>query len=179
MAKIDTNKIENFESMTAEEKLAAVLAMDVDDTSEIDRYKNAASKANSEAAAFKKSAKDYEGRVAELEKKIGELEREKRVETLKSSYLKLGFADDLAEQTAQAYLNGDDATVFANHAAVNEAKAKEREAASLKGMPRPAGGGDKIMTRDEIYKTDDRGRYVLDAQERQAALVKLAASGNS
>lgn len=176
MAKIDTSKIENYENMSAEEKLEAVLALDFDDTSEIDRYKSAASKANSEAAAFKKTAKGYEDRIAELEKKIAESEKEKRIATLKASYLRIGFPEELAESTAQAYVSGDDATVFANHAAVNEAKDKERQAASLKSMPRPAGGGEKTLTRDDIYKTDEHGRYVLDATERQAALAKLASS---
>ena len=176
MAKIDTSKIDNYENMTADEKLAAILAMDVDDTAEIDRYKNAASKANSEAAAFKKTAKDSEARIADLEKKLADMEKDKRIANLKASYLKLGFDDDLAEKTAQAYIAGDDETVVANHAAVNAAKAKENEAASLKSMPRPAGGGEKTLTRDDIYKTDERGRYILDATQRQEALAKLAAS---
>ena len=174
--KIDTSKIEGYENMTAEERVEAILALDVDDTSEIDRYKNAASKANSEAAAFKKTAKGYEDRIAELEKKIQESEKEKRVANLKASYIKLGFDDDLAEKTAAAYVSGDDATVFANHEAVRAAREKEQQANSLKSMPRPAGGGEKILTRDEIYKTDEHGRYVLDATQRQEALAKLAQS---
>ena len=176
MAKIDTSKIDNFDNMTADEKLAAILELDVDDTAEIDRYMYAASKSNSEAEAFKKTAKGYEDRIAELEKKIAESEKAQRIANLKASYLKLGFDDDLAEKTAQAYVAGDDETVFANHAAVNAAKAKENEAASLKSMPRPAGGGEKTLTREDIYKTDERGRYVLDAVQRQEALAKLAAS---
>lgn len=38
----------------------------------------------------------------------------------------------------------------------------------------PKSGGGKIMTRDEIYKKDDKGRYVLDAAARQKALVDMA-----
>lgn len=177
MAKIDTSKIENYDNMTSDEKLAAILAMEVDDTSEIDRYKNAASKANSEAAAFKKTAKDSEARIADLEKKLADMEKEKRVANLRASYLKLGFDEDLAEKTAQAYVAGDDETVFANHAAVNAAREKDAQAASLKNMPRPAGGGEKKLTRDDIYKTDERGQFVLDAAQRQEALTQLIASG--
>lgn len=37
----------------------------------------------------------------------------------------------------------------------------------------PANNGGKALTRDDIYKTDDKGRYVLSTAERQAALVNL------
>ena len=175
--KFDTSKIENFDSMPAEEKVAALLAADLEDSSEIDRYKNAASKANSEAAAFKKAAKSSEERIAELEKKIAESEREKRIANLKASYIKLGFDEELAEKTADAYVNGDDATVFANLSTVSENRERERQAQSMKNMPRPAGGGDKALSRDDIYKTDANGRFILDAEQRQEALQKLMATG--
>ena len=38
----------------------------------------------------------------------------------------------------------------------------------------PKSGGGKIMTREEIYKKDDKGRYVLDAAARQKALADMA-----
>lgn len=37
----------------------------------------------------------------------------------------------------------------------------------------PANNGGKVLTREDIYKTDDKGRYVLSTAERQAALVNL------
>lgn len=37
----------------------------------------------------------------------------------------------------------------------------------------PANNGGKALTREDIYKTDDKGRYVLSTAERQAALVNL------
>lgn len=39
----------------------------------------------------------------------------------------------------------------------------------------PAGGG-KVMSRDEIYKRDDKGRFLMDAPARQKALAELIAS---
>lgn len=39
----------------------------------------------------------------------------------------------------------------------------------------PASTGTKL-SKDEIYKTDEKGRFILDAQARQAALAELAAS---
>lgn len=44
-----------------------------------------------------------------------------------------------------------------------------------KGVPTitpPAGGSAGKMTREEIYRKDDRGRYVLSTAERQKALVE-------
>lgn len=40
----------------------------------------------------------------------------------------------------------------------------------------PANNGGKAMTREEIYKRDDKGRFVLDAPARQKALADLIAS---
>ena len=51
MAKIDTTKIEGYAGMTAERKLAALEAFELPDnnSAELERLKNAVSKANSEA----------------------------------------------------------------------------------------------------------------------------------
>lgn len=40
----------------------------------------------------------------------------------------------------------------------------------------PPEGGKKILSHEEIYKKDDKGRYVLDAPARQKALAELMAS---
>lgn len=54
--KIDTLSIEGYSEMSAEEKLAALEAYEMpDQTSEIERYKNAQSKSASEAADWKRS----------------------------------------------------------------------------------------------------------------------------
>ena len=42
------------------------------------------------------------------------------------------------------------------------------------GTPNPpAGTGGKVLSREDIYKKDDKGRYLLDATERQKALAEL------
>ena len=59
MAKIDTAQIEGYESMSAEEKVKALEAIEYDDgSSKLDEYKNALSKANSENAEWKKKYKE-------------------------------------------------------------------------------------------------------------------------
>ncbi len=48
---------------------------------------------------------------------------------------------------------------------------------SSRGTPAatpPKNSGGKVMTREEIYKKDDKGRYLLDAAARQKALAEMA-----
>lgn len=40
----------------------------------------------------------------------------------------------------------------------------------------PGGGGDKLLTREEIYATDDKGRYKLTPTQRQNALAAINAA---
>ena len=55
MAKIDTSKIEGYADMSAEDKLKALEAFEYEDNAaELERQKNALSKANSEAAEWKR-----------------------------------------------------------------------------------------------------------------------------
>lgn len=55
MAKIDTSKIEGYANMTPEQKLAALEGFEYEDNSaELEKQKNALSKANSEAAEWKR-----------------------------------------------------------------------------------------------------------------------------
>lgn len=42
----------------------------------------------------------------------------------------------------------------------------------------PPGSNGSKLTKEDIYKTDEKGRFVMDAQARQAALAELDASGD-
>ena len=55
MAKINTSAIEGYEAMSAEEKLAALEALDIPD---VDKIKSALDKATSEAAGYKKQLRE-------------------------------------------------------------------------------------------------------------------------
>ena len=61
MAKIDVGVIDGYETMTAEEKIAALEAFEYDDHSQeledLGKYKDATTKANHEAAELKKQLK--------------------------------------------------------------------------------------------------------------------------
>jgi chromosome segregation ATPase len=84
MAKIDVTKIEGFEDMTPDEKIAALTAFEFDipqpNNAELDRYKAAVSKANSEAASYKQQLREKQTEAERLEAERQESERQMREE---------------------------------------------------------------------------------------------------
>ncbi len=131
MAKIDVGKIAGFETMTAEEKLTALLSYEFeapaapDNSAEIDRFKAAVSKANAEAASYKQQLREKQTEAeraeadrAEADRKLREeldaLKAEKVISQYTEQYLSMGMDKELARATAEAYQKGDTATVFAN-----------------------------------------------------------------
>lgn len=177
MAKIDVSKIEGFEAMTPEEKLNALLAFEYEDnTSELERYKSAVTKANSEAADWKKkhnalltaeelAKQTRDDEVSSLKDKIAELEKKEAISVHKAKFLGLGYDEALAEATAKALHEGDMETVFANQKKFNDNYAKKIEADLLKGTSNPPAGKEKQMSKDDIMK-------ITDSSERQKFIAE-------
>ena len=172
MAKIDTTKIPGYASMTVEQKLAALEAYETAEDSEIERYKNAASRANSEAAAYKKQLNDekgnsatYETRIADLESKLAEAEKREKITSLTAKFVSLGYDSVLAAETAQAYANGNDDVVFANAAKANEAISQKLREEIQRGTARPAAGTPpKQYTLEEFRKLTAHERAVFASE---------------
>lgn len=149
MAKIDVTRIEGYESMTPEQKLAALESFEYEDNaSEIERLKNANSKANSEAAEWKRKhnallTEEEQKRVADAEaleaalKRVEVLEREKTVSEYKSKYIALGYDEKMATETASALAAGDFDKVFANSEKFKADFEKRVRAEVLKDTPKP------------------------------------------
>jgi hypothetical protein len=148
MAKIDVTKIEGYESMSAEEKLTALeqYEFDLPSATNEDKLKQALSKANAEAASWKKQYKEKlteaeraEADRAEAEKamrdELDTLRREQTVSKLEAQYLAAGYSPELASASAQAQADGDTATVLANQLAFIEATKKDLEARALGNQP--------------------------------------------
>lgn len=160
--KIDTTKIEGFENMTAEEKLAALqnyeFAEEPVQTNDVSKLKTLLSKANSEAKSYKDQlrAKQSEAERAEAEREENERKMREELEALrkkdvisgfKTKYLELGYDGALAESTANAMADGDMETVFKNQATFNAAQKTAIETAVLNKSPglssgNPVGGKD-------------------------------------
>ena len=154
MAKIDTTKIEGYEEMTPEEKLAALEAYEIEDSSssELERYKNAVSKANSEAAEWKKKhnallSEEEQNKLAaeeelsNIREELDTLRREKVESDNRARLIALGYDETLAADTAKAIADGDTDKVFAYQKQHQEALEAKIRADILKDTPRPPAGG--------------------------------------
>lgn len=166
MAKIDVSKIQGYAEMSAEEKLKALEDYEYDDgTSEIERYKNATSKANSEAAEWKKKhnallSEDEKAKqenadyIAKLEKQNAELLEERDVAKYKTELLATGYSDELATETAKALFSGDVSTVLKNQAKFVTEQKKAVIAESVKNTPIPPtdNGNGNVLTKEQFKK---------------------------
>ena len=181
---IDTSTIENFDSLSAEEKVDALLKLDLPDNSaELARMKSALDKATSEAADYKKQLKgkltedeaaaaEREAKWAEMEAKLKELETEKTISTYKASYLAMpGFDEKLAEDTAKALAEGDMKTVFANQQKANAAYEKKLRAEMVKQDPKPDGAG------GDDQKKDTAVEFARNLGKQRADALKSANEG--
>ena len=153
------------------EKALEGIEMPTDNSAEIDRLKTALSKSNSEAAEYKKQlrekmtaeeikAKEDAEKMEALIKERDALLREKTVATYKSSYLALGYDENLALATAEALANGEIDKVFANQKKHNESVEKRIRADVLKETPTPEGGnGSETITKEKFSKMSIAEQY--------------------
>ena len=180
--KFDTTQIENFDSMSADEKLAALLEVDLPDVAELQRElknnKDLLSKRNSEIASLKKGnneklsqaeeeAKGYKTQIDDLTEKYNAIMKESTVNKFKAKYVALGYAEELAAATAEAMADGDMDTVLANAEVFKTEMEKNFKANALKSTPHPEGkgNGSKAMTKADIMK-------IKDAEERQQKIAE-------
>ena len=148
--KIDTSKITGYAEMSAEEKLKALEEFEIeapkDNSAEVTNLKEALSKANSQAAEWKRQFREKqteqeraEAERAEREKAVEDelrsLRRDKAVSGYVAQCLALGYDKDLALRAAEAMADGDAATVLACQQDFLDNKKKELEAAALGKQP--------------------------------------------
>lgn len=182
---IDTSTIEGFESMTAEQKVEALLKVEVPEKVDLAGYvkKDLFDKTASELAEAKKTIKakmtddeaaaaERDAKWAEMEAKLKELETEKTISTYKASYLAMpGFDEKLAEDTAKALADGDMKTVFANQQKANAAYEKKLRAEMVKQDPKPDGAG------GDDQKKDTAVEFARNLGKQRADALKSANEG--
>ena len=166
--------IENYESMTPEEKVAALEA----NYESAAKHKAVADKNASEAAAYKKqlrerqsddeikaaereaAEKEREAKFAEVMAEVESLRLEKVVGTYTTSYMAMGYEEKLAKATAEAMAKGDMDTVFKNQKLHLENREKALRTELLKQTPNPAAGGsDTVMTKEKLRAMSPQERY--------------------
>lgn len=140
------------EGMTEEEISAALEGKKSSSDAEMTRLKNALTKANSEAAEWKKKVREYqtdeEAKAAaqkeEFEKIMQEnadLKRAANISDKKAKLISLGYDEKAADETAIAMIDGDLEKVIANQAVFLEAQKKNAVADQMRKTPKPNGNG--------------------------------------
>lgn len=189
--KIDVTNIEGYADMSAEEKLAALESYEYDDHSaelaDLEKYKDAVTKANHDAAEYKKQLKALQDQqksgnskaddtIAQLQKQVAELTRQNTIASYTAQFTALGYDAELAEATAIATADGDVATVFENQRKFLEQHDKDTKANILKQTPKPGQGGTgkqaPAMTLEKFRKLppEERAAYASQYPEEYAKL---------
>lgn len=141
------------EGMTEEEISTALQAVGTGNEAEVNRLKAALSKANSEAADYKKQLRtkqtDDEANAAaqkeehdKLVQENNDLKRSIALSEKKAKLLAMGYDEKLAAETAAAMVDGDMDKVMANQSVYLEAQKKTIQADHMRKTPRPAGGSE-------------------------------------
>lgn len=160
MPTINTSTIENFDSMTVEQKLDALLKVEIPDRPDMSRFvsKETFDKKASEAADLSKKLKDAldedgkkklaeeeakaadAAKYAELESKYNDLAKKTTIAEYKANYLSQGYDEKLAADTAEALADGNMAKVFENAAKFKTALEAKIKAELMDKTPKPGGG---------------------------------------
>lgn len=161
MAKFDTSKIPNFDALSTEEKLKAVMAFDLPDV-DLSKYvsKETFDKKASEAAEYSRQLKEKrteeENKAAEAEAKQKEiiekynaLLEKTTISEYKAKYLTLGMDEKLAEATANAQYSGNTDVVFENISKLTKGIEEKVREDKVRGTGRPAGNGGKTEEGDD------------------------------
>lgn len=150
--KIDVTKIDGYEAMSAEEKLAALEAFDMElpkDDSESRKLKDALNKASAEAADYKRKFKErqteeerakaeQEEFIKALKEQNAQLTREKATATLEKGF---GMTGEYAKDLAEAFLDNKADDFVKTFTKFIDAHDKDLNAKALRSTPRPEGGG--------------------------------------
>lgn len=178
-----TDQIKDYDKLTPEEKIKALEEIE-DQSEEIERYKNAVSKANGEAADFKKQLRakqsDEEAK-AEADKEarqklLDELETLKKkdiISTYKASFLGLGLNEDESLSASQNLADGKIQDVFKSLKRFLEVHDKETESKLMKNTPVPKVGDQTPVTKkfsDMSYA--ERAQLFTENPEKYAELKK-------
>lgn len=190
MAKVDVSKIEGYADMSAEEKIAALEAYEVEEP-DYSGYvkKEVFDNTASELARKKKELKDMltadeqkEQADKEAHDKLqadyDKLLRESTVSKFKAKFLGMGYEEKLAEDTAIAMADGDSEKVFANQKKHIDSVEKKIRADVLKDTPKPTPDGDSKLITKEIYRKMSPLERIEYAEKNPEEYKSLYTEGN-
>ena len=157
----------------------AVNAKEKQAEQDLTKIKNAFNKASSEVAEYKhklqehlsdeeKKSSEQADLLKQLQEENAAFKRQSAIAENRAKFISFGYAEDLAQKTAEALFDGDLETVFANHKTAWEAKEKEIRAGGMRSTPVPPAGGapaSGAVTRESIMQ-------IKDPVERQAQIAE-------
>lgn len=174
----------------SEEEISAALEeakVEKSRAAEIEKYKNAVQKANSEAAKYRKEAeanlsneekarKEQEQLLNDLTAENKRMARELSVSKYATEYLAMGYDSVLAQSTAEAMADGDMATVLGNQKTFSETLVAKAREEVLKGTPVPGkvGTTPSVMTKEAYRKMPaaERFAYAQNHPEEYRAMYE-------
>lgn len=164
------------EGMTEDEISTALESVGQGNDAEINRLKTALSKANSEAADYKKQLRSKQSadealaadQKAEHDRLIQEntdLKRSIALSEKKGKLIAMGYDETLADETAAAMVDGDMDKVMTNQTKYLEAQKKNILADQMRGTPRPSSGteGADMDYSKKISEAQTNGDYAAAA----------------
>lgn len=161
MANISTDKIDGFDSMTAEQKVEALLGLEIPDQVDLSQYvlKETFDRKATEAAELSKKLKgklsedelaeaerqriqaESDQRYTDLESKYNELLKKSTIAEYKGKFLAQGMDEKMAGEAATALADNDTAKLFDIQQKFNDELKKKIEADLVKGTKKPDGAG--------------------------------------
>lgn len=156
MAKIDPSKIDNWESLSVEDRLKAVLDYEIETTKtnesvELANVRKALDKASSECASYKKALreKQTEAERAEadrlerentLQEQLNAYKAKERVSTYKAQLMAVGYDANTAEVMANALPEGISEDFFATQKTFLDQQKQNALSEALNRQPKPSVG---------------------------------------
>lgn len=92
---------------------------------------------------------DRQAAQEEMQRELEDLRREKKLTGYKAAYLSMGYDEELASETAEAMVEGDTDTMFANLKKHSAALEKSLRAQILKETPRTPAGEDPDKKKEQ------------------------------
>lgn len=191
MAQIDVSAIENFDSMTAEEKVTALLGFQFDDGADklkaaeenAAKLKAAMDKASSEAAGYKKqlnaklsdeerAKQENESAMKAMQDELAALKQEKRISDAKTVFLGGGFDETTAADAANAFVEADLAKMSAALKKYRDAIETATKSRLMDENPEPdSGDRNGADGKDDATKLAESLGKMRAEQQKQAKAI--------
>lgn len=191
MPKIDTNNIAGFADMSVEQKLQAIMDLDIPEAVDLSQYvkktvfdakAHEASELNKklqgklsddEKAQSEREQRETEqiNKYTELESKYNELLKKSTLSEYKAKYIASGYTPELAEKAANAIVSGKMDDLFSaqqEHAKILEQTIKEQFLQDSKGPDGFSGGNNKLAPNELVAQNIGKERADADKRAREA-----------